>query len=99
LQVKLSKEEVRHVASLARLDLTGEEIERFATQLNEVLQAAGKLQQLDTEEVEPTVHVVPVKNVLRKDEVTESLPDDQVLANAPDRQDGYFRVPRILSSE
>jgi len=92
----LTKEQVEHVALLARLELTEEEKERYATQLNAVLEYAEALNKLDTENVPPTAHILPIKNVLREDKVCEHLPNEKALLNAPDKEGNYFRVPRIL---
>jgi aspartyl-tRNA(Asn)/glutamyl-tRNA(Gln) amidotransferase subunit C len=92
----LSREEVLHVAELARLSLSPEEIELFTVQLNEILEYVEKLQELDTSGVAPLAHVIPLFNVFREDLVRESLPLDAVLENAPAREDGNFLVPRII---
>jgi len=92
----ISKEQVQHVAQLARLALSKEEVEQFTTQLNDILHFAEKLNELDTENVEPTTHVLPLANVLREDEVRPSVPRDKALANAPEKQDGMFRVPAVF---
>ncbi len=93
---RLSTDEVRYVAELARLELTPAEIEAFAAQLSAVLEYAAALQQVDTEHVPPTTSVLPLCNVMRADEPEPSLAVDEALANAPDRQDGYFRVRAVL---
>lgn len=92
----LSREEVLHVALLARLELSEEEIERYTWELNRVLEHIEKLKELDIEGVEPTSHVVPLYNVFRSDEPGDPLPREEVLMNAPDAIDGYFRVPRVV---
>ncbi len=92
----LSREEVLHVALLARLELSEEEIERYTWELNRVLEHIEKLKELDVEGVEPTSHVVPLSNVFRPDEPGEPMPREEVLMNAPDTVDGYFRVPRVV---
>jgi len=89
-------QEVEHVARLARLELNEEEKRRFAEQLGAILEYAAKLNELDTSGVEPTTHVLPISNVLREDEVRPSWPLDEVLRNAPDSEDGQFRVPAVL---
>ena len=94
--MKISKKDVGHVARLARLRLTEEEKEKFGKQLNQILKYVEKLNELDTENVEPTSHVVPLQNVLREDEVKPSLPVEDVLSNAPDKKGNYFKVPRII---
>lgn len=92
----ISIKEVEHVALLSRLELTAEEKELYARQLNDILEHARKLQDLDTEKVSPTSHVLPLQNVFREDRAGEHMQTDQVLANAPDRQDDFFKVPRIV---
>lgn len=88
--------DVEHVAKLARLNLTEEERETFTGQLNAILQYAEKLNELDTEEVEPTTHVLHLSNVMREDEVRESLSQEKVFRNAPEEEDGQFKVPAVL---
>jgi aspartyl-tRNA(Asn)/glutamyl-tRNA(Gln) amidotransferase subunit C len=85
-----------HVALLARLELDDAEIERYTWELNRILEHIEKLQELDTEGVEPTSHAVPLSNVFRPDEPSEPLPLEEVLMNAPDAVDGYFCVPRVV---
>jgi len=92
----ISRDEVRHVARLARLALTEEEEDLMTDQLGSILELAAKLDELDTADVEPTYHVVEMSNVLRNDESRPSPPLDEVLKNAPQRQDPFFLVPRIL---
>ena len=92
----ISRDEVQHVARLARLHLTDEEAERMREQLDAILAYIDKLRELDVEGVEPTSHVVPLVDVLRDDENTPCLPQEAALANAPDRAGEFFRVPRIL---
>ena len=94
--VKITLAEVEHVARLARLALDADEKERMRSQLDAILGYIEQLRRVDTEGVEPTAHVLPLVNVLREDEVRPSYPVDAMLANAPDAQDGQFRVPRIL---
>ena len=92
----ISRDDVAHVARLARLDVTEEELDRFAEQLGAVLEHAAGVAALDTAGVPPTAHPFPLANVLREDEVRPSLDRDEVLAMAPAAEDGRFRVPRIL---
>lgn len=94
--MKLSRKEVEHVALLARLQLSEEEVELYTEQLNSILGYAELLQKLDTDLVIPTAHAVQLVNVLREDEVKPSMSQDKVLQNAPDQEDGFFRVPRIV---
>ncbi len=89
----ISRDEVLHVARLARLALTDEEVERLGRQLNAILEAVGKVAELDLEGVEPTSHPLELANVWAEDEPRPSLPADEALANAPDREAGFFRVP------
>ena len=94
--VKITLAEVEHVARLARLALDADEKERMRSQLDAILGYVEQLRRVDTDGVEPTAHVLPLVNVLREDEVRPSYPVETMLANAPDVQDGQFRVPRIL---
>jgi aspartyl-tRNA(Asn)/glutamyl-tRNA(Gln) amidotransferase subunit C len=89
----ITREDVLHVAELARLALTDEEIERLGEQLNAILEAVGKVSELDLAEVPPTSHPLDLVNVWAEDEPRPSLPPEEALANAPDREDGFFRVP------
>ncbi|HHW54570.1 MAG: Asp-tRNA(Asn)/Glu-tRNA(Gln) amidotransferase subunit GatC [bacterium] len=92
----LDRKQVEEIAFLARLELTEEEKEEYAAQLSAILSHVAKLQELDTTGVPPTVHILPVSNVLREDEPGESLPVELALANAPEKAEGCFVVPRIL---
>ena len=94
----ITREEVLHVARLARLELSDNEVERFEGQLSAILDAVSKVSELNLADVPPTAHPLPVVNVLRADEVRPSLPRDEVLAMAPASEDGRFRVPRILDA-
>jgi aspartyl-tRNA(Asn)/glutamyl-tRNA(Gln) amidotransferase subunit C len=89
----ISRDEVVHVARLARLELTDEELDRFAGQLDAILEAVGKVSELDLSEVEPTLHPLALSNVWGEDEPRPSLEVEEALANAPDREDDAFRVP------
>jgi aspartyl-tRNA(Asn)/glutamyl-tRNA(Gln) amidotransferase subunit C len=92
----ISREDVAHVARLARLDVGEDELDRFAEQLGAVLEQAADVAALDTAGVPPTAHPFPLVNVLREDVPGASLDRDEVLAMAPAAEDGRFRVPRIL---
>ena len=92
----ISPDDVRHVAKLARLDLTDDEVETFTGQLAAVLQHAEDVEALDVAGVPPTAHPLPLKNVFREDEPRAGLDRGEVLAMAPAVEDGRFRVPRIL---
>jgi aspartyl-tRNA(Asn)/glutamyl-tRNA(Gln) amidotransferase subunit C len=94
--MSLTKQQVEHVAKLACLELSEAEKEKFTQQLGAILSYVEQLDALDTKNVEPTAHVLPLKNVLRADDLKPSLGRDQVLANAPDPFKGSFRVPKIL---
>jgi aspartyl-tRNA(Asn)/glutamyl-tRNA(Gln) amidotransferase subunit C len=89
----LSSDQVLHVARLARLELTPEEVERFGGELSKVLDHIELIGQLDLEDVQPTSHVIDVENALRADVPRPSLPVEKALASAPDPADGGFRVP------
>jgi aspartyl-tRNA(Asn)/glutamyl-tRNA(Gln) amidotransferase subunit C len=91
--VAISRDEVLHVARLARLALSEEEVDRLAAQLNAILEAVGKVSELDLADVEPTAHPLDLVNVWADDEPHESLSVEDALANAPDREAGFFRVP------
>lgn len=95
----ISREEVEHVARLARLELTDEEIERFRTQLDAVLERAQRIQSLDLDRVPPTTHPLEVRNVLRDDEVVVWDDTGAIIENAPEAEDGRFRVPRVLEGD
>lgn len=93
---RISAEQVKHVANLARLAITEEETEKFTKQLDAIITFAEQLNELDTENVEPTSHVLDLRNVLREDNPKPGLPREQVLKNAPEHQDGQIKVPAIL---
>ncbi|AVQ98151.1 aspartyl/glutamyl-tRNA(Asn/Gln) amidotransferase subunit C [Oceanobacillus iheyensis] len=92
----ISKDQVKHVAHLARLAVTDEEVDKFTEQLSSIITYAEQLNELDTDGVEPTTHVLYLKNVLRKDEPKEWITQEEALKNAPDKKDGHYRVPSIL---
>ncbi len=94
--MRLTPEEVEHVALLGRLELTDEERERFTTQLNSILQYFEQLQQIDTTGVPAMSHAVAVTNVMREDEPTPGLTPEEALQNAPDQDRDCFRVPRVI---
>jgi aspartyl-tRNA(Asn)/glutamyl-tRNA(Gln) amidotransferase subunit C len=90
---EIDREQLLHVARLARLELRDDELERLGTQLNDILAAVSKVSELDLDDVPPTSHPLDVVNVWGEDEPHESLPLEEALANAPDREGGYFKVP------
>ena len=93
---RISRDEVAHVAKLALLELTDEELDSFTVQLGAVLELASDLEELDVSGVEPTAHPLPLKNVLRPDVITPVLDRDEVLAQAPAVEANRFRVPAAL---
>ncbi len=97
--MKLSREEVEHVALLARLGLTEDEKEMFRDQLSDILDNAGILGELDTAAISPTAHVLPLRNVMRSDEVEPSMPVESTLSNAPRREDEYFRILPVFEED
>jgi aspartyl-tRNA(Asn)/glutamyl-tRNA(Gln) amidotransferase subunit C len=95
----LTRAEVEHVANLARLALSADEIDSLTSELAAILDHAAQVSALDTEGVPPTAHPLPMVNVFRADVARPGLPRDEVLAAAPQAEDGRFRVPRILGEE
>jgi aspartyl-tRNA(Asn)/glutamyl-tRNA(Gln) amidotransferase subunit C len=89
----ITRDEVLHVARLARLELTDDEVERFTGQLSAILEAVAKVSELDLSGVEPTAHPLDLVNVWAEDEPRPSIPVDDVFANAPEREAGFFKVP------
>ncbi|AKG36346.1 Asp-tRNA(Asn)/Glu-tRNA(Gln) amidotransferase subunit GatC [Paenibacillus durus] len=94
--MSITVKDVQHVARLARLHLSPEEEAMFTEQMNAILQYAEKLSGLNTEGVQPTTHVLHVSNVMREDVVKESLSLEEALLNAPEEEDGQFKVPAVL---
>lgn len=92
----INKSDVDHIALLGRLELTDEEKETYTRQLNSILEHFKSLQRLDTENVPPTAHVLPLQNVFREDWVGQHLPREEAIANCPDRDEDYFKVPKII---
>ncbi|MEN2768137.1 Asp-tRNA(Asn)/Glu-tRNA(Gln) amidotransferase subunit GatC [Ornithinibacillus xuwenensis] len=94
---EITKDQVKHVANLARLEITEQEAEMFTEQLSSIITFAEQLNELDTDGIEPTTHVLDLKNVMRKDEPRQWITREDALKNAPDQKDGQFRVPSILA--
>ncbi|MEM7130858.1 MAG: Asp-tRNA(Asn)/Glu-tRNA(Gln) amidotransferase subunit GatC [Chloroflexota bacterium] len=94
--MSLSQEEVRHVAELAKLQLTNEEVAQFTEQLSQILDYAEMLQEVDTSSIAPTPFVLGLENVMRDDEPEACLENPLALKNAPDSSDGYFRVRAVF---
>jgi len=94
--MKVSREEVLHIARLARLGLSEDDVDRFSKQLSNLLENFEVLQQADTSGIPPTAQAIPLQNVMRPDEAAPSLPPGDVLANAPRREEDFFRVRAVL---
>lgn len=94
--MKITRKDVENVALLSRLEMREDDVEKFTGQLNAILDYIDVLNKVDTSGVEPTAHVLPLKNIMRADEAKPSLPRELALANAPEQEDGYFKVPKIL---
>ena len=91
----ISTDDVKHVAKLARLELTEEEINKYSKQLGSILEYVEQMNEVDTTGIEPMPHPIPVYNVMREDVVKYEQIKDEMLANAPFEEDGFFRVPKI----
>lgn len=96
MATKIDEAQVRRVALLSRLELSDAEVRQFSTQLSAIVEYIEKLNELNTDNVQPLAHCLEVHNVLREDVPRPSLTNEQALANAPDRHDEYFKVPKIL---
>jgi aspartyl-tRNA(Asn)/glutamyl-tRNA(Gln) amidotransferase subunit C len=94
--MSLTPDEVLHIARLARIALTDADVARFTAQLSGILDHFAALSKVDTEGVDPTAHPLPLSNVMRADVASPSLLQDEALANAPEREDGFFRVRAVL---
>ena len=94
--MKLSRKEVLHIALLARLGLTENEVNRLSEQLSNILENFEVLQQVDTTDIPPTAQSIPLQNVVKEDKVTPCLTQNQILANAPRREGDFFRVKAVL---
>jgi len=95
----ITRDEVAHLARLARIAVTDDELDVFSGQLDVILAAVARVAEVAADDIPPTTHAVPLTNVLRPDVITPSLPRDEVLAAAPAAEGGRFRVPRILEDE
>ncbi len=91
----ISTEEVKHVAKLARLELTDEEVNKYSQQLGSILEYVEQMNEVDTTGIEPMPHAIPVYNVMREDVVKYEQTKEEMMANAPFEEDGFFRVPKI----
>ena len=94
--MKITKEDIEHIADVAMLYLNEEKKEHYTEELNVVLNQIAKLGELDTKDVEPTVHILPLKNVWREDKIEPSLDSEQVFMNTENGEEGFFRVPKII---
>jgi aspartyl-tRNA(Asn)/glutamyl-tRNA(Gln) amidotransferase subunit C len=94
--VKLSREQVEHIADLAKLDLSDAEVTTYQAQLSAILDHFVQLEELDTEEIPPTATVLPLRSVFRTDDVERPLAREKALGNAPEAEDGCFKVPPVL---
>jgi aspartyl-tRNA(Asn)/glutamyl-tRNA(Gln) amidotransferase subunit C len=94
--MKISTEDVKHVAKLARLRFTDEEITPFTKQFNDILGYFSKLKAVDTSRIAPSTHAVNVTNAFREDSEKDSIPAEKALQNAPDAEKGYYKVPKII---
>jgi len=94
--MKITPQEISNVANLARLNMSEEEVEAMARQLDEILTYVAKLNELDTEDIKPTTHAISIVNAFREDEVKPSLPKDKALANGPRQNGESFVVPRVI---
>lgn len=93
---KISLEDVQHIANLARLTFNEQEMESYQHQLSRILDYIEKLNQLDTEGVPPTSHVIPIRNVMKPDEKRDLFQREDIIANAPSTEQGYFEVPKVI---
>ena len=91
----ISTEDVKHVAKLARLELTDEEINKYSKQLDSIIKYVEQMNEVDTTGIEPMPHAIPVYNVMREDVVKYEQTKEELMANAPYEEDGFFRVPKI----
>jgi len=94
--MKITKEQIQHIAVLSRLNLSEEEKDLFGSQLSSILDYMDQLNELDTRETEPTSHVLSLSNVMRDDILASSLPGEEALKNAPSHSENFYRVPKII---
>jgi len=96
---KIDEAQVRHIAHLARLKPSEDEVKLFSEQLSAIVEYVEKLNELDTSSVEPTAHALPIHNVFRDDVIVPSIGTERVLANAPQREGSFFAVPKVLEQD
>ncbi|MDI3311700.1 MAG: Asp-tRNA(Asn)/Glu-tRNA(Gln) amidotransferase subunit GatC [Thermoanaerobacterium sp.] len=94
--MSITKDQVIHVSKLARLKFSDDELEKFSHQLDSIIKYVDKLNELNTDGVEPTAHIVPINNVFREDVVVPSMDREKILMNAKEKEDGCFKVPKII---
>ncbi|KPL15908.1 MAG: glutamyl-tRNA amidotransferase [Bacteroides sp. SM23_62] len=94
--MSISIEDVEYLADLAKLKLSEREKRKFQKELEKIIRYIDQLKEVDTEKIPPTSHVIPMENVLREDKILTSLSQDEALANAPEKEDGYFKVPKVI---
>lgn len=94
--MRITSKEVEHVATLARLKLEPDEVSNFTDQMDAIISYVDKLSELNTDGIVPTSHAVPMENAFRTDDVRQAIGTENALANAPDRVDGFFRVPKVI---
>jgi len=92
----MKNQDVENTAILSRLEISEAQVKQYQRTLNTILEYVDKLNEIDTKDVEPTVHALPLKNVLRKDEVVPSLPKEMALLNSPEQENGYLKVAKIM---
>jgi len=97
--VKITLDQVQHVAKLARLSLSRERMEKLAGQLESIIEYVDKIQQPDVTGVEPMAHALPISNIFREDVVESSMPVEKVLGNAPDADPPFFKVPKVIGGD
>jgi len=95
--MSVSKEDVKHIANLSKLNLTDEELEKYTTQLSDIVSFANELSNINVEGVKPTAHILDIKNVFRKDEIINESDKEELLANAPSQDEGMFRIPKVIN--
>jgi len=93
----IEKKDIQYVAKLANLKIEDDDIDVFTRQISDILEYVEKLDELDTDDVVPTAYTVPMKNVMREDKAEPSMDRDKILSNAPDKKEGQYRVPKIIS--
>ncbi len=96
---EINEELVRHIAHLARLHMGDDQIHTMSGELSQIVAFVDQLSEVDTADVEPTAHALPLNNVLRDDEIRPSIKQSAALSNAPESENGFFRVPKVLDNE